>query len=147
MRDDLAAQVGLKDQRNEQRDPGGGTARVRGASRVDPALRYTIHDSARRRLALGQGNPDDADPDDLNDESHHTMWFNTPQCAQFKMGNTVALSMMSKISDALAPDTGGDGIQALNQSLCGFARHRHRRPERDRIWKTRAAAGAVSRIR
>ena len=139
------AQVGLKDQRNEQRDQGAGPREYAVVlAALIRALRYTIQDSAPRRLALGQDKPDDADPDDLIDDSHHTIWFNMPECRQFKMGNTVALSMMSKISDALAPDTGRDGIQALKRSLSGLARHRHGRRERDPIRKARAARDCVA---
>lgn len=59
---------------------------------------------------------------ELQDERHHTVWFNTWQYAQFNMSDTLALSMMSKISDALAPDKGGDGFQALKRSLWAASR-------------------------
>lgn len=59
---------------------------------------------------------------ELEDESHHTVWFNTWQYAQFNMSSTLALSMMSKITDALAPDNGGDALQTLKRSLWAASR-------------------------
>ena len=51
------------------------------------------------------------------DRRHLTVWFNTWQYAQFNMEDTLALSMMSKITDTIAPETGTETLEKLKQSL------------------------------
>ena len=51
-----------------------------------------------------------------------TIWFNTWQYSQFNMSETLALSMMSAIADALAPDEKSDAITTLKRSLWAATR-------------------------
>lgn len=55
--------------------------------------------------------------DDLERDSYKTVWFNTWQYSQFNMGETLALSMIAKITDAIAPDDAGDAMQTFKRSL------------------------------
>ena len=58
----------------------------------------------------------------LDDETHLTVWFNTWQYSQFNMDNTLALSMMSKLSDSLATDEENGKGQALKRNLVAISR-------------------------
>ena len=124
MTDDLATQVGLKDQPIEHRDQEalglGEYAEVltEFIRRCDTPLTIALQGdwgSGKTSLMTLIRN-------DLDDERHHTVWFNTWQYAQFNMENRLALSMMSKISDALTPDGGSEGIQTLKRSLWAASR-------------------------
>lgn len=60
---------------------------------------------------------------DLNsDKRYLTVWFNTWQYAQFNMEDTLALSMMSKITDTLALETGTETLKKLKHSLWSASR-------------------------
>ncbi|MCY4000039.1 MAG: P-loop NTPase fold protein [Bacteroidetes bacterium] len=50
-------------------------------------------------------------------DSFKTVWFNTWQYSQFNMGETLALSMISKITDAIAPGDVGGKMQTLKKGL------------------------------
>ena len=59
---------------------------------------------------------------ELQDATHLTVWFNTWQYSQFNMDNTLALSMMSKLSDSLAPDETSKKAQTLKRNLVAISR-------------------------
>lgn len=124
MTEDSAIQVGLKDQPIVSRDQ-----EALGLGEYAEVLTEFIrHCDTPLTIALqgdwGSGKTSlmSLIRNELQDERHHTVWFNTWQYAQFNMSNTLALSMMSKISDALAPDKGADGFQALKRSLWAASR-------------------------
>ena len=65
----------------------------------------------------------DPDPESTEGKPYLTVWFNTWQYAQFNMSNTLALSMMSKITDALVPDAKTDGLrESVKQNLWAITR-------------------------
>lgn len=57
-----------------------------------------------------------------NGKRYLTVWFNTWQYSQFNMSDTLALSMMSKITDELASDDGTEVLQTVKRSLWAATR-------------------------
>ena len=57
------------------------------------------------------------DAESLENNRFMTVWFNTWQYAQFNMSDTLALSMMSKITDALAEDAPTDVLENVKKGL------------------------------
>ena len=55
--------------------------------------------------------------DDAQAGRYLTVWFNTWQYAQFNMSDTLALSMMSKITDELGANAESDAFKALKRGL------------------------------
>ena len=62
------------------------------------------------------------DKDSVEGQPYLTVWFNTWQYAQFNMSETLPLSMMSKITDALAPADGSAAIDTVKRSLWAATR-------------------------
>ena len=57
-----------------------------------------------------------------NGKHYLTVWFNTWQYSQFNMSDTLALSMMSKITDELASEDGTEVLQTVKRSLWAATR-------------------------
>ena len=59
--------------------------------------------------------------DALDNDRYHAVWFNTWQYSQFNMGNSLALSLMSNFSEAIAPNK-GESFDKLKDSLWAVSR-------------------------
>ena len=57
-----------------------------------------------------------------NGKHYLTVWFNTWQYSQFNKSDTLALSMMSKITDELASEEGTEVLQTVKRSLWAATR-------------------------